>query len=486
MKRQDMMTDRAGKRGFDNGQRDLKPATFTRLLVALLSLACLFPCSLLAGDGNKAEVLGTDKQVTPLGTPPPATLSSLPQGGRIAILGDSITYGHLYSRVIEAYLVACAGRKDLSFYTYGWSGATLNTGLGMISDISCFKPTVVTLAYGMNDGGYRPINDYYRTKYDENLRQSVKSLRNLGVQTIIVASPGAVDTKYFVPPHPKEEIPTYLGSTDYGTIYNSTLGTLAELGRSIAAEVRCPFVDLHTPMMETMKKAKAALGDDYDVCGRDGYHPRANGGLVMAYAFLKALGCDGKIGEITIDFDGKSEATEGHVISQSTPGKVEIASSRYPFCFDPDPKLPTSTRSILEVLPFNQDLNRLILRVKHLTTQRAKVIWGGEEKEFDRTKLEEGINLVEEFPKTPFDAEFLRFLSAIAAKQETENGTIQKYVSGCLLNPADCKKLEKDAEVNQSLAQFKTSLMNYHDRTEREIYGALPIIKHAIEVQPIR
>ena len=37
---------------------------------------------------------------------------------------------------------------------------------------------------------------------------------------------------------------------------------------------------------------------------RDGVHPAANGHLIMAYAFLKGLGCDGNVGTITLDLAG--------------------------------------------------------------------------------------------------------------------------------------------------------------------------------------
>jgi hypothetical protein len=422
---------------------------------------------------------------TPADSAQTAKITCLPQGARIAILGDSITAGHLYSRVIETYLVACAGRKDLSFYTYGWSGATVKiVSDTMTRDISFFKPSLVTMAFGMNDGFYRPFNDYTRDVYIRDLRRSLQSLRDQGVQTIVVASPGAVDSKFFTPQKcPALDVSRYQGSSNYSEIYNSTLGVLADLGRSVAAEFRSPFVDLHTPLMETMKLAKSSLGDDYDVCGVDGYHPRANGGLIMAYTFLKALGCDGKIGEITIDLDGKAEASAGHVICRSVAGKVEIASSRYPFCFDQDPKSPTSMRSILPFMQFNQELNNLTLRVKNLDTQSARVVWGEEVREFSRSDLEAGVNLAGEFSRTPFDSEFQRFLSAVKSKQDVENLTIMKYSSRYLF---DTEELEKDTEMKSSLTQLRISLMQYHDRMGRKIYLALPIIKHTVEVQPIR
>ena len=462
-------------------------ATKRRLIAGALIGLLLLP--LYAADEGGKSV----PEASPKAAAPPVQVTALPQGARIAMIGDSITAQRLYTRVIETYLVACAGRKDLSFCTYGWSGGTLYTFMSpMSNDITCFKPSVVTLAFGMNDGSYRPINDYIRNNYSNQLRKSIQLLQAQGVPTIVVGSPGAVDTKFFSPPHPREQIPLYEGATDYGVIYNSTLGTLTDLGRAIAAESRCPFVDLHTPLIETMKRAKATLGDTYDVCGTDGYHPRANGGFIMAYAFLKGLGCDGTIGEITIDEKGQATASAGHVITKSTAGQVVITSSRYPFCFDPDPRAPTSTRSILPFLPFNQELNRLILRVKNLDTPRAKIVWGSETMEFARAELEAGINLAEKFTKTPFDAAFQDFLTAIMAKQDKEEGLLMFDISThplglpAMLGTLHPTEPQKAAEVKQLLAQLKAELGEYRDLREREIYGALPTVTHTIEVQPVR
>ena len=471
----------------DTGTRDRIVASARRLIAVALTGLLLAP--LYGADEGGKPVPGPD----PKAAASPVQVTALPQGARIAMIGDSITAQRLYTRVIETYLVACAGRKDLSFCTYGWSGGTLYTfTTTMADDITCFKPTVVTLAFGMNDGSYRPMEDYISNNYSKHLRKSLQLLQAQGVSTIVVGSPGAVDTKFFSPPHGKKEAELYQGSTEYGAIYNKTLGALTDLGRTIAAENRCPFVDLHTPLVETMKRAKAALGDSYDVCGTDGYHPRANGGFIMAYAFLKGLGCDGNIGEITIDVKGQATASAGHVISKNTPGKVEITSSRYPFCFDPDPKAPTSTRSILPFLPFNQELNRLILRVKNLDTPKAKIVWGGEAMEFTRPELEAGINLAEKFAKTPFDTAFQDFLTAVMAKADKEEGLLMFDISNhplglpAMLSTLHPNEPQKAAEVKQLLAQLKAALGEYRDLREREIYGTLLPITHTIEVQPIR
>ena len=98
----------------------------------------------------------------------------------------------------------------------------------------------------------------------------------------------------------------------------------------------------------------------------------------MAYAFLKALGCDGDIGTITVDLAAnKAEATDGHKVLSATDGTVEVESSRYPFCFYRRPASPSATSGIIEFFPFNEDLNRFKLVVTGLPAgTKAKVTWG--------------------------------------------------------------------------------------------------------------
>jgi hypothetical protein len=92
-------------------------------------------------------------------------------------------------------------------------------------------------------------------------------------------------------------------------MYNKTLAALRDLAREVAQEEGAAFANVFDPMMEETTKGKAKYGKSYPVGGGDGVHPDANGHLVMAYAFLKGLGCDGDIGTITVDLAaGQAEA----------------------------------------------------------------------------------------------------------------------------------------------------------------------------------
>src|SRR5439155_3976614 len=122
---------------------------------------------------------------------------------------------------------------------------------------------------------------------------------------------------------------------------------------------------------------KDKYGKEYHLAGADGVHPGHNGHLVMAYAFLKAMGCDGEIGTITADVGGaKAEASEGHKSVSCEKGVIEVESTRYPFCFFGTPSSPDATSGVIEYLPFNQELNRLVLVVKGAEEgQKYRVTW---------------------------------------------------------------------------------------------------------------
>ncbi len=399
--------------------------------------------------------------------------AQLPKDARLAIIGDSITEQKLYSKYMETYLVACAGRRDIRVMQFGWSGERAPGFLArMENDLAVLQPTVATTCYGMNDGSYQPFNEGIGKTYSDAMKAVVQKFDQLGVKNVVIGAPGAVDTKYYA------NKGNFQGG-DSPKLYNENLGKLRDIDRKLAEEKGKAFADVHQAMVDTMAKAKAALGDSYDVCGQDGVHPGPNGQLIMAYAFLKALGCKGDIAEITVDLTGKTAASEGHKVLSSNAGKVEIESERYPFCLEGDAKASNGTRSITAFLPFNEELNRFTLKVKGVKGDKAKVTWGDETKEFSKAQLEKGINLAAEFEKTPFDGAFKKFSSAVGAKQAFETGMIKDFVTKFRNYAADIKE---DPELGTALATVKTRLGMRHAVLEEASRKALQPVRHTILV----
>ncbi len=402
--------------------------------------------------------------------------SQLPENGRLAIVGDSITEQKMYSKFMEAYVVACAGRQDVHVFQYGWSGETAGGFLSRLeNDLSVFNPTTVTLCYGMNDGSYRPFETSIGKRYEEAMRGIVTKLDAVGAKKVVVGSPGAVDTKFFARPNFGGE-----GSKlNAANGYNENLEKLGGIGKALATEYGKVFADVHQPMIDAMAKGKASLGENYDVCGGDGVHPGSNGQLIMAYAFLKGLGFDGKIAEITVDMKGAATASTGHKVLSSAAGKVEFESVRYPFCFDGDAKSSGGTRSITAFLPFNDELNRFTLRVSNLTAPKAKVSWGAETKEFTREQLTSGVNLAAEFATTPFDGAFKTYMGAVGKKQGFETGMVKDFVTKFRSFAGDVKE---QPELGTALDAVKKELTKRHSQLDADARKALVPVKHTITI----
>lgn len=224
----------------------LDPATL-RHRVALFACLCLAFTAARAEDAARAA--------RPVATPSPATAPAiangpvLKSGSRLAIIGDSITQQKIYTRYIEAYLLLCTPLTDLHIMNYGWSDENALGFLNrMDNDLTPFHPTTVTICLGMNDGGYRALDENNKKDYEVPMREMVRKLAATGV-TCVLGSPGTVDTVSF------------RGGKESARIYNETLGAYTEFDRKLAEEFRQPFADLHTPMMSAMTKAKQALGD---------------------------------------------------------------------------------------------------------------------------------------------------------------------------------------------------------------------------------
>ena len=390
--------------------------------------------------------------------------TQLSPNARVAIIGDSITEQKLYSRFIETYLLGCTGRKDIRCFQFGWGGETAQGFSNRLeNDLSVFHPTVATTCYGMNDGRYVPYDPGIGASYEKWMRLVLEGLKKVGVTHIVAGSPGAVDTRWFVKS----------GAT--ADQYNDTLAHLRDIDKKLAAEYHTAFANVHDEMIHAMAAAKAKLGPDYDVGGRDGVHPGANGHLLMAAAFLKGLGLDGNIGNITLDMKGASAGSEGHAVTGSH-GIAEIESIKLPFYLEPE------MRKITAFCHFNEELNRYTLRVKNLSTAKAKVTWGTEVKEFTKEQLTSGINLAVEFDKSPLDNAFIQLVIAVNAKQAYETPMIKGMITNFRNFTNDAKA---DPELAAALNTVKQKMIDKQEKLDAAAHAKAVPVTHTIKVEAL-
>ena len=197
----------------------------------------------------------------------------------------------------------------------------------------------------------------------------------------------------------------------------------------------------------------------------------------MAYAYLKAFGCDGDIGIISVDWKTGTASTgsRGHRVLGMAEGVVKIESTRYPFYLEAGEKSP---REMSEFFPFNEDLNRYMLIV-HGAPAKTRVTWGGDSGEFTAQELEAGINLAAEFPENPFKEPFLAVKKAVQSKQEFE--TIAS--KGAIETLPNWKKVlpEKDAE----LESIRRALMDKMGNLREEAQAKVVPVVHEIKLSPV-
>jgi lysophospholipase L1-like esterase len=355
--------------------------------------------------------------------PPPGPLL-LKRGDRLAIIGDSITEQKIYSRIIETYLTACVPQLEISSRQYGWSGERTEGFLNrMDKDCLRFKPTIATLAYGMNDTRYRPFDMLNGKWYHDHYSEVVHKLKNSGAR-VIVGSPGCAG-----------KIASWVKSRS-GTLdeHNLHLCALRDIALRVSEEQEVAFADIFWPMYQQQILAARRYGTaetPYEIAGRDGIHPGGAGHLLMAYSFLRAMGLNGDIATVKYDIqsDGAT-ASAGHQITACENGVISITSERYPFCADGPLNRDDSIRSGMSLVPFNQHLNRFMLYVTGLDAQKARITWGQNSVVVDREKLTKGVNLAVLFPKNPFSETFKAVDSAVAAKQAYETQQVKRVFHG--------------------------------------------------------
>ncbi len=371
-------------------------------------------------------------------------------GDFIAMGGDSITYMSQYSRIVEMYLLAA--RPDLELRVMKlqrWCGGKADDYASetLEEELIPAKPNIFTVCFGMNDGKYSAPNPATERGYEAALTKIVERNRANGTTTVL-CSPGVVDefsyrnaalaAAEFNKANGTPSQAEASGENASAVIYNRTLAGLRDVARRVAENERMPFADVHDSMWKVMQVAKAGYGTTWPkltssnypdrrfmLCS-DGVHPCPSAHILMAYAVLKALGFDGDVGSIHLDWTkGEVQTDSAQKATIPAKGCIELESSRLPLCFFDDtvanegyPSVPY--RYVLQQCPFNQDLNRFTLRVDGLPNKLIKVTWGDRSQCYTRDQLEAGINLAAEFPENPFSPTLRALDTAIWRKQVYE------------------------------------------------------------------
>jgi lysophospholipase L1-like esterase len=395
---------------------------------------------------------------------PKTTTLLLQKDDRLAICGDSITEQKMYSLLVEAYIVAARSDLHVTVRQFGWSGEQAGGFLKrMDNDVLRFKPTIATTCYGMNDFRYVPQDDAIAATYRQNQTAVVRKFKEAGVRVVL----GSSGTIHSVPPWVKSAKGTW-------QTLNLALLNFRNIDIEVARTEQVAFADVYWPMLVKGHESRAKHGEGFKLEGSDGVHPGWAGHVMMATAYLEALGLRGDIGQIDLDLaTGKSNARYGQRILKAEGGTIELRSFRLPFSFEPGDVTKDNTIAAgVALADFQKKLNRLTLRVVGAKTEQVKVTWGETSKVFAAAQLAKGVNLAAEFPQNPTSPAFAKIWKAVAEKQAYETKQIKT-----LFRSPEAKK-DMEAVVKSSQVEF--------DRLAAALKAVIKPVDSTLKVEEVR
>ena len=218
--------------------------------------------------------------------PPPEFLFR--KGDRVLFLGDSITEQYQYSTYLELYLTTRFPDGNMFFLNAGIGGDTATGGAGRFArHVLAEKPTVITINFGMNDGGYGGFVPERHAAYVKNTEAMLAAAKQAGVRVGLV-SPNAVEVRSAA------RLKTYLETQQ------QFYAPLKEL----AAKYEVPFVDQYAVTRKVLEK----LAEDMATVKTfsDGVHTDPAGGLLMAHTILTGFKAPAQVSNL--EFDAKNPA----------------------------------------------------------------------------------------------------------------------------------------------------------------------------------
>ena len=327
-------------------------------------------------------------------------------GDRVVFLGDSITEQKLYTTYIEAYTVTRFPKQTFAFWNSGWGGDT--SWLRMRShtdekalfaaqadeqqkmvekavdaclsrDVLSFKPTVVTVNFGMNDHNYEPFREDIFRAYVRSQTEIVKVLAKNGVRVVLL-TPQPIEERR---PDPDKDP------------RNESLRKFSNGLKDVAAKQGALFVDQFDPYMAIMMREHAARAD---ACtgGGDAVHPSPVGHTLMAWIILKELKAPALVSSAELDVSGgqgskvvrETQCRLSNVNYDNTTLSFDRADEALP--------MPVDERAMeaLKLGPVLNDLNRYELKVAGLKADRYDVMIDGQlAASVTREELAKGWNL---------------------------------------------------------------------------------------------
>ncbi len=319
----------------------------------------------------------------------------LKSGDTVVFYGDSITDQRLYTTFAETYSITRFPNLDLKFVHSGWGGDRVSGGGGgpievrLTRDVYPYKPTVMTIMLGMNDGRYRTFDPESFDTFAAGMKSIVKNVKSMVPDVRIT----------LIEPSPYDDVtrpPLFADG------YNAVLVRYGKFLRELARAESLSTADLNASVVEELGKANTIDPEGAKKLLPDRVHPGAGGHLLMAKALLKAWNAPATVTVVEIDtaagIAARSENTNVTGLKIESAISWDQADKALPMPLDmKDAGVALAVRSSDVIQALNQEL----LRINPLTAARYRLKIDGEDLGvFTREQLSDGINLAV-LPGTP-------------------------------------------------------------------------------------
>ncbi len=318
----------------------------------------------------------------------------LHDGDRVVFYGDSITDQRLYTVITETYITTRYPQLGIRFIHSGWGGDRVSGGGGgpidvrLNRDVIAYKPTVMTIMLGMNDGNYAPESEKTDHTFFDGYRHIVDAVKS--------ALPGIRITAIEASPYDDVTRPPLFSAG-----YNEVLISFSKWISNYAKGAGLNVADFNTPMVEMLQKANALAHEDALKILPDRVHPGFSGHLVMADQLLKSWNARPVVAAVDISVSGNSAtAAAEHAVISHLAGGHSLSWTEL------DDALPLPTAEwekmwgagpvalVLKSSNFTADLNREPLKVNGLTSGSYSVKVDGQVVgTFNNDQLANGVNL---------------------------------------------------------------------------------------------
>ena len=220
----------------------------------------------------------------------------LKDGDTWVFLGDSITHQCLYTQYVEDYFYTRHPEKRIHFHNAGVGGDRAQNALDRFDeDVAAYKPKVVTILLGMNDGTYKGYDQAVFDTYQAGMTKILDQLQALDA-VVIPMTPTMHDARAARLAGKAQE--------PRDTYYNGVLSLYGAWLREVAQQRGLGFVDMYGPLNQMTLEQRRT--DPNWTMIPDAVHPGAAGQFVMAAALIADIAQKTPVSAVTIfQKDGK-------------------------------------------------------------------------------------------------------------------------------------------------------------------------------------